>query len=300
MSSPLVSVVIPTHNRADLLAGAVESVLRQHGEQVEAPDAIEVIVVDDASTDQTPKVLARYERAVVAIRNETNRERGASRNTGAAAARGRWLAFLDSDDEWEDGKLAAQLRAVGSAKACVTGCWLSDERGALLGIDDRADGASNADIDLINPYRAVPSSLLIDRELFLGLGGFPEDRDVQGSEDWLLMAKLVRSGCEPVRMRELLVRYRVHARNSTASPAAYLRSTLAAVDWLERNGLATSERAALARAQKYEVAARTYALRGDAAAAVRCMRSAASLVPASRRLALIRANGARSLRRCAA
>ena len=277
VNPPLISVIIPTHNRAGLLVGAIESVLRQCGGGVDEPGSLEVIVVDDASTDHTPDVVARYDHAVVGLRNERNCERGAARNLGAAEARGAWLAFLDSDDEWEDQKLTAQLDSIGAARSCVTGCWLIDDAGGLLGMDDRGADRARDQIDLINPYRAVPSSLLIDRDLFGRLGGFPEDRAVQGSEDWLFMAKLLSAGHEPVVLRHPWVRYRVHAGNSTANPEGYLDSGLAAVDWLERNHLTTAARARAARAQKYEVAARAHALAGEFGTALSLMARAASL-----------------------
>lgn len=276
MSLPLVSVVIPTHDRAYLLRGAIESVLRQHGGPLDAPGALEVIVVDDASTDDTPAVVGRYGGSVVSLRNDQNRERGASRNGGAAAARGLWLAFLDSDDEWEEGKLAAQLEAVDGSRACLTGSWLIDEKGGLLGMDVRGAPVPSAEIDLFNPYRAVPSSLLIDRALFAAIGGFPEEAEVQGAEDWLFMVKLLRAGCRPVLVRAPLIRYRIHGGNSTAKPDAYLRQSLNAVDWLERRGLLSPRRARAARAQKYEVAARAYALEGEVRTAIRLWRRAAA------------------------
>jgi teichuronic acid biosynthesis glycosyltransferase TuaG len=298
-STPAVSVVIPTRNRATFLERSVESVLRQRGHLVEGTASLEVIVVDDASADETSSVLARYDGAIAAVRNDRNRERGASRNLGASLARGHWIAFLDSDDEWEDHKLTTQLDAVGTAGACLTGSWIIDEDGNLIGLDGGPTQAESLDVDLINPYRAVPSSLLIERDLFLRLGGFPEDRDLQGSEDWLFMAKLLRSGCEPVLLDEPLVRYRVHAGGSTASPERYLRSCLAAVDWLESNGISAPDRAARARAQKYEVAARECALRGELRDAARHLRCALRSLPNEGRLTLVRETARAGLRAAA-
>src|SRR5512132_1526909 len=102
VARPEVSVVIPTRNRADLLSRAVRSVLAQDMRS-------EVIVVDDCSTDDTPRVLAKFGDRIRVIRTERNIERGAARNLGAREARATTLAFLDSDDEWKAGKLARQL-----------------------------------------------------------------------------------------------------------------------------------------------------------------------------------------------
>ncbi len=103
---PLVSVIIPAFNRAHLLARAVRSVLNQ------TMGDWECIVVDDASTDKTEELLAQPElsRSVRCIRFPLHRGVSAARNAGVAAAKGAWLAFLDSDDEWHAAKLEKQLQ----------------------------------------------------------------------------------------------------------------------------------------------------------------------------------------------
>lgn len=94
MESPLVSIVIPTFNREDLVAQAIDSALAQ------THPRCEVVVVDDGSTDRTADVLARYAGRIVAIRQENAGLAGA-RNTGIRASRGAFVGFLDSDDLWE-------------------------------------------------------------------------------------------------------------------------------------------------------------------------------------------------------
>ena len=89
-------------DRAGLVARAIDSALAQAG------PAFELIVVDDGSTDATPAVLSGYGEKIVALRRPPS-GRSAARNAGIAAARGEWIAFLDSDDAWLPGKLARQL-----------------------------------------------------------------------------------------------------------------------------------------------------------------------------------------------
>lgn len=96
-----VSVIIPTYNRAAFLSAAIDSVLDQR----HAP--LELIVVDDGSTDDTAGVLARYGEKLVAIRQQ-NRGPAAARNTGILAARYPLIAFLDSDDFFLPGKVSMQ------------------------------------------------------------------------------------------------------------------------------------------------------------------------------------------------
>src|SRR3954470_1810603 len=97
-----VSVIIPTYNYARYLPQAIDSALGQ----THAP--LEVIVVDDGSTDDTPRVLEAYASRIRVIR-QANQGAGAARNAGIAAARGEYVAFLDSDDLWRRDKLELQL-----------------------------------------------------------------------------------------------------------------------------------------------------------------------------------------------
>ena len=99
---PLVSVVIPTYNCAHYLPAALESVLAQDY------DPMEIIVVDDGSTDETQAVLQRYPE-VTCIR-QANGGLSNARNTGINAARGEWIALLDADDIWPPGKLEEQMQ----------------------------------------------------------------------------------------------------------------------------------------------------------------------------------------------
>ena len=101
-SKPLVSVVIPTYNRAALLDEALSSA----GAQVGAGTLfdVEIVVVDDASSNETPAAVRRHP-TVRYIRHATNRGGSAARNTGIAASSGSLIAFLDDDDLWLPNKL---------------------------------------------------------------------------------------------------------------------------------------------------------------------------------------------------
>ena len=106
MKLPLVSVVIPTYNRAELLPRAVDSVIAQ------TVSDWEVIIVDDGSTDQTPLVAERYRRSLgrrLAYHFQDHQGASRARNTGIDACRGRFVAFLDSDDEFFPSKLERQI-----------------------------------------------------------------------------------------------------------------------------------------------------------------------------------------------
>lgn len=97
------SVVIPTYDRADVITRAVDSALAQ------TLSDVEVIVVDDASTDDTRYILESYEDRIEFYLHEENKGGSAARNTGIDAASGEYIAFLDSDDTWEPTKLEKQI-----------------------------------------------------------------------------------------------------------------------------------------------------------------------------------------------
>ena len=117
MAQPFFSVVIPTYNRAGFIATAVQSVIDQTFRDWE------LIVVDDASTDDTQDVLRTFRDARIQIlRNETNLERSASRNRGIAEARGQYICFLDSDDYYLPNHLStlrSRIEEMDDAQAVV-------------------------------------------------------------------------------------------------------------------------------------------------------------------------------------
>jgi glycosyltransferase involved in cell wall biosynthesis len=120
-----VSVVLPTYNRAATLTRAIESVLTQTFPH------FELIVVDDGSTDDSPAILRRYERvANVRVVRTPHRGCAAARNTGIALAKTDYVAFQDSDDEWEPRKLAVAMAALDGTGP-DTGVFYSDMRVVL-------------------------------------------------------------------------------------------------------------------------------------------------------------------------
>jgi glycosyltransferase involved in cell wall biosynthesis len=106
-SSRTVSVIIPTYNRAHYLGEAIESILNQDIRDCQ----IEIIVVDDGSTDNTKEVLGKFGNRIRYIYQD-NRGAGPARNRGIDEATGEWVSFLDSDDRWLPGKLTLQFRVL--------------------------------------------------------------------------------------------------------------------------------------------------------------------------------------------
>ena len=99
------SVIIPTYNRATFVTKAIDSVLRQ------SFNDYEIVVVDDGSTDTTTEALEQYGKTITVV-HQANSGVSAARNRGIANANGKWIAFLDSDDEWKENYLARQLEHI--------------------------------------------------------------------------------------------------------------------------------------------------------------------------------------------
>lgn len=184
-----VSVIIPTYNRARELAEAIRSVREQ------THPATEILVVDDGSTDETGNLYQRMPAPIRYLRIE-HAGVSAARNAGIRNAKGEWVAFLDSDDEWLPNKLARQFDCVRrtNAQVCFTGCATqSGERmDPSSGKDLRAgeDRFFTAPNELIFGRRPHPllTSLLVCRRTLLETGLFDESLHV--AEDTQLIYRL--------------------------------------------------------------------------------------------------------------
>ena len=167
-TEPTVSVIIPTWNRASLLARALDSVDRQ----TRPPE--EIIVVDDGSTDDTV-ALVRSRVTPPKLISQPNRGVSAARNAGIRAAAGEWVAFLDSDDEWLPEKLERQLAALGPETVlCHTDeIWIRRGRRVNPMQKHRKSGGRIFERSL--PLCAIsPSAALVRRDLFDVVGLFDE------------------------------------------------------------------------------------------------------------------------------
>ncbi|ELY60614.1 glycosyltransferase family 2 protein [Natronolimnohabitans innermongolicus] len=187
---PRVSVVIPTYNRAETLPRAIDSALEQ------TMDDLEVVVVDDGSSDETQSVLADYDDPRVRpIVHATNQGANVARNTGIEYARGEYIAFLDSDDTWQPTKLERQLEALEGRSDdwvgvyCETSYDLSGTdghvRGAAASVLARADEEPTMEggDELIGEILAdnvqpdAGSTLLVRTEVAREVDGFDEELD---------------------------------------------------------------------------------------------------------------------------
>lgn len=182
MRIPEVSVIIPTFNRADLLAQAIDSVLSQ------SYTDFELIVVDDGSTDATQALLSQY-RGRIRYLFQENRGVSAARNLGIKAARGLYICLLDSDDLWLRDKLKEQIRLMkGDPKIRVS---YTDEvwtrGGKRVNQGKRHRKYSGWILRKLLPLCLIsPSSVMIERGVFEEVGLFDESFPVCEDYDlWL-------------------------------------------------------------------------------------------------------------------
>jgi glycosyltransferase involved in cell wall biosynthesis len=187
LPSDSVSVILPTYNRAATLRRACESVLSQ------MPPVLELIVVDDGSTDDTADVLSTLVRTDARLRyvRQDNQGACAARNLGIELARGKLIAFQDSDDEWLPGKLKSQLEARGGKPALVftshTVIFLDghQEIRPSNGVPvDRNDLVSR----LISQNFISTQTVLLDRSL---LGESRFDPQLRRLQDWDLWLSII-------------------------------------------------------------------------------------------------------------
>ena len=190
-TAPLVSVIIPTYNHAQFLGKALESVIEQTYKNWEA------IVIDNHSTDNTGEVMRRFADPRISYLNiDNNGVIAASRNMGICAARGEWVAFLDSDDWWSIDKLQVCLDYIDGADIIYHDLRIEREKRSMWRTSTLKSRQLRKPvlIDLLNNGNLIPnSSVIIRRKLLQRIGGISENAKMIASEDyntWLRVAKV--------------------------------------------------------------------------------------------------------------
>jgi glycosyltransferase involved in cell wall biosynthesis len=214
---PLVSVIVAAYNAEATLAETLRSALAQSYRPVE------VILVDDGSTDRTAEIAASFPE-VILIR-QANAGVAAARNAGIRASRGEWLAPLDADDLWHPAKLERQVAAALAAPELpgFVYCWLRviDGAGRIRGSGDR-DAVAGRVIHrhLLRNFAGAGGQALFRRDAVAALGGY--DESLERCEDILLQFQLAAR--HPVAfVPEHLIGYRLGEGQMTANREAMLR-----------------------------------------------------------------------------
>ncbi|MFA4662862.1 glycosyltransferase family 2 protein [Pyrococcus kukulkanii] len=218
MSRPTVSVIIPTYNRAQMLVRAIRSVLNQTFED------FELIIVDDASTDDTPKVVEGIRDGRVRyIRLEKNSGGPVARNTGIKKARGKYIALLDDDDEWLPHRLELQVEKMEEVDRNVGVIYggfyyVSQDTGKIIG-RRLPKYRGNVYEHLLRENFIGSPTLLIKRECFKRAGLF--DPKLKSSQDWDMWLR-ISEYYEFDYVSEIVARYYVHGRQITFNIRKYI------------------------------------------------------------------------------
>jgi glycosyltransferase involved in cell wall biosynthesis len=242
-----IDVVIPVWNRARIVGRAIDSVLSQ---EVPPDWAVKIIVVDDASTDDLAAALQPYGSRVVCIRQARNGGAASARNRGIEAADGDYIAFLDSDDIWLPGKLAAQvafMRDQQLAASCTAYVLTRPDRPDIISPRYPTGRLGIADF-VWGCFVSPGSTLMCERRVFHDIGVY--DVAFPRLEDWDLLMRFVRT-------RDLGFLAEPLARIE-ASRHADAKSVLAALDHMgARHGetLSPSDRRQFIAAIEFERAA---------------------------------------------
>lgn len=224
MSTSLVSVIIPVYNGEKYIRCAIDSVLKQDYQ------SIEIIVIDDGSSDTTLEILNQFGDKV-RIYRQPNKGSAAARNLGIKMANGSFIAFLDADDYWFPEKISAQMQALQA-----TGCrmaytkflfWNASADEAWPEPDSIRDQDATEDgyepmvqprwvyADLLLDCLVWTSTVLIHKEELTRIGGFDEDlRKGQDYDLWLRLSRTVQMAF----LDRVTALYRIHSESITHAP----------------------------------------------------------------------------------
>lgn len=225
-TSPAVSIIIPAYNHARFLPQAIGSALEQTFQD------LEVIVVDDGSTDNTCQAVLDITDQRLQYRYQPNRGLAAARNTGLQVANGEYVAFLDADDIFFPCKLELQVGWLRRHEdyGFVAGGWdCIDEQGKVLW--QYKPGAHPPRLDiaswLLNCH-VNPVSVLIRKGWVDKVGGF--DESFRRVEDWDLWLRLAYAGCKMGWVNEAVCGYRLSPGQMTKDAASQKRTMARVLD----------------------------------------------------------------------
>lgn len=184
---PIVSIIIPTYNRANLIGKSIDSVLNQTFKD------FEVIIVDDGSTDDTKNVVESFnDIRIIYIRNKKNKGACFARNIGIKIAKGEFIAFQDSDDEWLPKKLEKQInvfKTLPQENIVYTGFWkIKDDKKTYIPLNRVKQKEGNIYKELLKGNFISTQTLLVRKKCFEKSGIF--DENLPRFQDWELVLRL--------------------------------------------------------------------------------------------------------------
>ena len=233
MDKSLVSIIIPAFNSSNYIVEAIESALRQ------THSPVEVLVVDDGSTDDTKEKLSSYiESGKIRYQFQANRGLAAARNTGIKLAEGTYLQFLDADDLLSPTKIEKQVQHLeNSPTPAVSGSdfrFFEGPNAANLFGGDSFKGAFPLEsAEKLFEFQTVIHRWLFPASLIRTVGAFEET--MPATEDWLMLWKLAANGTRFIYLDEPLALYRKHSLSMTADFERISAGHLLALEHVERH-----------------------------------------------------------------
>ncbi|HEX5323824.1 MAG TPA: glycosyltransferase family A protein [Capsulimonadaceae bacterium] len=213
--APTISVVIPAYNAAPYVSRAIESALAQ------TCPPLEVIVVDDGSSDNTAEVVAAYEPRVRLLRQQ-NGGPASARNHGVRESKGDWIALLDADDSWLPKKLERQVLLTDDPRVGLVHCF---REGRMSSVPDFVT------FDRLWTYNCINnSSVVVRRAAFNEVGGFDEDRSLISLEDYNLWLRIAHAGWKIATCQEHLWRYTPAPGNLSSQSERFALAELVNLD----------------------------------------------------------------------
>ena len=287
-SSPELSVVMPAYNAGPYVRESLDSVL------AEAGDDAEVIVVDDGSTDETPRILAGYGDRIRVVPGE-HAGLSAARNRCLAHARGRWVAFHDADDVVSPGRFAV-LRRVLAAHPEAQGVFGNgarlDDPSVRVVPDHLARACAGRRLtarDLFEGYPVYFQAALIARDAFRATGPYDPGLPVQPDIEY---GYRLFTSCPIVFVDEVVFRYRVHDANMSSDRLGTREDIVRILERLHAENGPAAQAIGRARleerlARHYDRIARARLARGERESARAAARKATALRPLNPRYQLL-------------
>jgi glycosyltransferase involved in cell wall biosynthesis len=217
--NPSVSIIIATYNREKLILRSIESAIKQSFKD------FEILIIDDGSTDNTfhlIKEILRRDKRLKYIYQE-NKGWPSAYNNGILNSNGKYIAFLDSDDEWLPEKLEKQVAFLENNKGfdgvtCYGNIIVDDKEKIKLGVLKQLDDYNNQLKNLINgDFPSIPSSLLLKKEIFEKIGYYDEFLKLSADTD--MMIRIFKAGFKIGVIKEVLFNYHIHKQNLTGITA---------------------------------------------------------------------------------
>jgi glycosyltransferase involved in cell wall biosynthesis len=228
MTAPLVSIIIPTHNREKVFPKSVDSVLKQTYKNWE------LIIIDDRSSDNTKNIINQYSQKDNRIHYFKNRHKqgpAGARNQGIELAKGEFIAFLDSDDIWYTDKLKKCLKKLeaGADLVCHGMRYIKDGKywkDVMCGPEKMAAYSKL----LYNGSCIVISATVVRKECLRRVSGFDENPVIISAEDYELWLKLAQEKIRFSFINEILGEYTCHNSNISNQGIRHLNANIAVVN----------------------------------------------------------------------